>query len=70
MIEQDPKKKKRGLLSLPEKMGLDQTTEYNTPGPAKLGLRSDPESEPIGGETVGDKVKDRMTGRLSPYKGL
>ncbi len=63
MIEQDPKKKKRGLLSLPEKMGLDQTTEYHTPSAPKPGLMSDTESDNMGGETAADKVRNRMTGR-------
>ena len=64
MINQDPKKKKRGLLSpLDERMGLGQTTDYHTPKAAKPGLISDRDSELIGGETAGDKVRTRMTGR-------
>jgi len=64
MIEQDPKKKKRGLLSpLSERMGLDQTTEYNTPNVPKTGLGLDTESENTGVKTVADEVRNRMTGR-------
>lgn len=63
MINQDSKKKKRGLLPLDEKMGLDKTTEYNTPGAPKPGLISEKDSELMGGETAGDKVRNRMTGR-------
>jgi len=63
VIEQDPKKKKRGLLSIDERMGLDQTTEYNTPGPSKPGPFSDKESESTVSETVGDRVRNKMTGR-------
>ena len=63
MIDQDPKKKKRGLLPLNEKMGLDQTTEYNTPSASKPGLIPDTESEKTGVATVADEVRNRMTGR-------
>lgn len=62
MIEQDLKKKKRGLLSLPEMMGIDQTSEYHTPSAPKPGLLSD--EDQTGGETVADKVRNRMTGRV------
>ena len=63
MTNYDPKKKKRGLLPLNEKMGLDQTTEYNTPSAPKPGLMSDTESENTGVATVADEVRNRMTGR-------
>ena len=63
MTNYDPKKKKRGLLPLNEKMGLDQTTEYHTPSAPKPGLMSDTEVDNMGGETAGDKVRNRMTGR-------
>ena len=63
MIEKDPKKK-RGLLSLPEKMGLDQTSEMNAPRAPKAGILTDEEeTDSSPGETVGDKVRSRMTGR-------
>jgi hypothetical protein len=63
MMNQDLKKKRRGLLPLDEKMGLDQTTEYNTPGASKPGIVSDSDINNMGGETAGDKVRNRMTGR-------
>ena len=63
MIEQDPKKKKRGLLSLDEKMGLDRTTDFNAPKAPKQGLIPDTESENTGVATVADAVRNRMTGR-------
>jgi len=62
MIEKDPKKK-RGLLSLPEKMGLDQTSEMNAPRAPKAGILTKEETDSSPGETVGDKVRSRMTGR-------
>ena len=66
MIEQqDPKKKKRGLVSMEEKMGLDEGSDYMTP-PSK-GIVPTPEqslNEKDQQQTVGSRLRDRMTGRV------
>ena len=63
MIEQDPKKKRRGLLSLPEKMGLDQTSEFHAPRAPKTGILTNEEAPVPSEKTVSDKVRLRMTGK-------
>ena len=59
------KKKKKGLSSMQEKMGMDESTDYVTPphrgilsGSAEAGL-NDSEN----GQDVASKVRERMTGR-------
>ena len=63
MIDQNHKKKKRGLLSLPEKMGIDKTSEFHAPRAPKTGIITDEETDSFSGESVADKVRLRMTGR-------
>lgn len=59
------KKKKRGLGSMEEKMGLDETSDYVAQKPAGIlptaeqGLNERDQADP----SVGSRVRDRMTGR-------
>ena len=58
------KKKKRGLFSMAEKMGLSEGSDYVTP--SKNGIlptASNSGNETDSKQSVGSKIRDRMTGR-------
>ena len=59
------KKKKRGLTSMQEKMGMNEGSDYMTPGSNSIIPSTAEEglNERDRDRNVGDMVKDRMTGR-------
>ena len=79
-VDQKPKKKKRGLAPMTEKLGLGEGSEYVTPPSSALGPVADggltttfpgivpsPEqglNERDQKRNIGAKVRDRMTGRV------
>ena len=57
------KKKKRGLVSMEEKMGLNEGSDYVTPASNGI-LPSDTDGMETGSkQSVGSRVRDKMTGR-------